>query len=117
MKDFGSFPSHTIYVNVTTKEPIKKMMRSIREIQKVLRTDADHKAHFISDPVISIARKLQPWQYEKGWLEYSHRQFTGRCIADALLLLKRTDLQAPWQIVTRLEFEGLPVSTRQQELF
>ena len=23
LKDFGSFPSHTIYINVTTKEPVR----------------------------------------------------------------------------------------------
>jgi hypothetical protein len=67
--------------------------------------------------VISIARKLKPWQYEKGWLEYSHRQFTGRCIADALLLLKRPEGTIPWQIVQRLELQNLPVNSKQQELF
>jgi 2'-5' RNA ligase len=29
LKDFGSFPSHTIYINVTTKEPIKNLVREI----------------------------------------------------------------------------------------
>jgi 2'-5' RNA ligase len=117
MKDFGSFPAHTIYINITTKEPVKKLMRSVKEIQRLLRTDIDHKAHFLSDPVISIARRLKPWQYEKGWLEFSHRQFTGRCIADALLLLKRAEGTIPWQIAARLELQNLPVNSRQQELF
>jgi 2'-5' RNA ligase len=117
MKDFGSFPAHTIYVNVTTKEPVKRLMRSVREIQKFLRADVDHKAHFLSDPVISIARKLKPWQYEKAWLEYSHWQFTGRCVADAMLLLKRPQGTIPWQIVQRLELQNLPVNSKQQALF
>jgi 2'-5' RNA ligase len=117
MKDFGSFPAHSIYINVVTKEPVKKLMRSVKEIQRLLRTDIDHKAHFLSEPVISIARKLKPWQYEKGWLEYSHRQFTGRCISDALLLLKRPEGTIPWQIVQRLELQNLPVSSKQQSLF
>ncbi len=117
LKDYGSFPSHTIYINIPTREPVKKLMRSVKEIQNVLRTDKDHKAHFLQDPVISIARKLKPWQYEKGWLEFSQRQFTGRFIADALLLLKREEGSIPWQIVERMELQNLPVITRQGGLF
>jgi 2'-5' RNA ligase len=117
MKDYGSFPSHTIFINVATKEPVKKLMRSVKEIQRLLRTDIEHKAHFLQDPMISVARKLKPWQYEKGWLEYSHRRFTGRCVADSMLLLKRAEGTLPWQIVQRFEFQNLPVQAKQQALF
>ena len=41
----------------------------------------DNKPHFMNDPHLTVARKLLPWQYEKGWLDYSHRHFTGRFIA------------------------------------
>ena len=117
LKDFGSYPAHTIFINVPTREPIKELMNSIKDIQRLLRTDINHKAYFLTDPVISVARKLKPWQYEKGWLEYSHRQFTGRCIADSLLLLKRKEGSLPWQIVQRIELQDLPVQARQQQLF
>ena len=117
LKDYGAFPSHTIHVNIATREPVRKLMRSVRDIQGVLRTDKENKAHFLQDPVISIARKLKPWQYEKAWLEYSQRQFTGRFIADAVLLLKRAENTIPWQIVERMELQNLPVVTRQGGLF
>ncbi len=117
MKDYGSFPSHTIFINVATKEPVKKLMRSVKEIQRLLRTDIEHKAHFLQDPMISVARKLKPWQYEKGWLEYSYRRFTGRCVADSMLLLKRAEGTLPWQIVQRFEFQNMPVQAKQQALF
>ena len=117
LRDYGAYPSHTIYINIATREPVKKLMRSVREIQNILRTDKEHKAHFLQDPVLSIARKLKPWQYEKAWLEYSHRQFTGRFIADALLLLKRPEGSIPWQIVERMELQNLPVITKQGGLF
>ena len=117
LRDYGSYPSHTIFIKIATREPLKKLMRSVRDIQNILRTDKQHKAHFLQDPVISIARKLKPWQYEKAWLEYSHRQFTGRFIADALLLLKRAEGSIPWQIVERMELQNLPVITKQGGLF
>ena len=118
LKDYGSFPSHTIYINVTSKMPIQGLVKQIRtDTQKLMKLDADNKPHFILEPHLTIARKLQPWQYEKGWLEYSHRQFTGRFIADAMLLLKRPVNEMKYQIAGRFEFQNLPVMTTQGTLF
>jgi 2'-5' RNA ligase len=117
LKDFGSFPSHTIYINIPTKEPIRQLLKQIKGDQRLFRPDNDHKPHFIDDPYFTVASKLLPWQYEKGWLEYSNRHFTGRFIADSMLLLKRRQGDKAWQIVQRFDFMNLPVSTRQGELF
>ena len=117
LKDFGSFPSHSIYINITSKEPIKNLIKEIKPFQQLLKLNKDTKAHFIDEPHIPIARKLVPWQYEKGWLEYAHRNFTGRFIADSMLLLGRRTGDRPYQIIKRFEFKNLPVITRQGELF
>lgn len=117
LKDYGSFPSHTLFINVTTKLPIQNLVREIRESQRLMKLDNEHKPHFLDDPHLAIARKLLPWQYERGWLEYSHRHFTGRFIADSMLLLKRRAGDKTYQIAQRFEFMNLPVSTKQGELF
>ncbi len=117
LKDYGSFPSHTIFVNVTTKIPIQNLVREIRDAQRLMKLDNEHKPHFIDEPFIVIGRKLVPWQFEKGWLEFSHRQFTGSFIADNMLLLKRRLGDKSWMIAQRFEFMNLPVTTKQGELF
>jgi len=118
LKDYGSFPSHTIYINVTSKVPIQNLVKGIRsEAQRLMKLNEDHQPHFILEPHVTIARKLQPWQYEKGWLEYSTKHFTGRFIADGMLLLKRSPEENKYQIVQRFEFMNLPVATKQGELF
>lgn len=118
LKDYGSFPAHTIFINVTSKVPIQTLVKKIRaETQRLMKVDNDNKPHFILEPYITIARKLQPWQYEKGWLEYSHRHFTGRFIADAMLLLKRPVGEMKYEIAARFEFENLPVGVAQGALF
>ena len=123
LKDYGSFPSHTIYINITTKMPIQNLVKEIRaQTQRLMKLDDDHKPHFILEPHLTIARRLEPWQYEKGWLEYSHKHFTGRFIADAMLLLKRPvgepdSYRVKYQVVQRFEFQNLPVATKQGELF
>jgi len=118
LKDFGSFPSHTIYINVVSKVPVQNLIKEIRgEGQRLMKLNDDNKPHFIMEPHLTIARKLQPWQYEKGWLEYSNKHFTGRFIADSMLLLKRPVGEMKYQIAERFQFQNLPVTTRQGELF
>jgi 2'-5' RNA ligase len=118
LKDFGSFPSHTIYINVTSKIPVQKLVKEIRhETQRLMKLNDDNKPHFILEPHITIAAKLLPWQYEKGWLEYSQRYFTGRFIAYGMLLLKKPAGEKIWQVKERFEFQNMPVATRQGALF
>ena len=118
LKDFGSYPSHTIFINVVSKVPIQNIVRQLKEAQRLMKLNNENKPHFIEEPHIGIARKLKPWQYEEGWLEYSRRQFTGRFIAESMLLLKRkAGEKTPFQIAKRFEFQNLPVTTRQGSLF
>lgn len=118
LKDYGSFPSHTIYINITSKVPIERLVKSIRtDAQRLMKLNNDNKPHFLMEPHIAIARKLQPWQYEKGWLEFSKLQFTGRFVADAMLLLRRPVGEFKYEIIKRFEFKNLPVSTVQGDLF
>ncbi len=118
LRDYGSFPSHTIYINITTKVPLQTLVKQIRtETQRLMKLNDENKPHFILEPHLTIARKLLPWQYEQGWLEYSHKHFTGRFIADGMLLLKRPLGELKYQIAKRFEFQNLPVATKQGELF
>jgi 2'-5' RNA ligase len=118
LKDFGSFPSHTIYINVVSKLPVQGLVKGIRqETQRLMKLNEDHKPHFMLEPHLTIARKLQPWQYEKGWLEYSNKHFTGRFIADNMTLLRRAEGEMKYHLVEKFEFQNMPVTTKQGELF
>jgi 2'-5' RNA ligase len=118
LKDYGSFPSHTIYINITSKVPIQGLIKNIRsEAQRLMKLNNENKPHFIMEPHLTIARRLQPQQYEKGWLEFSNLQFTGRFIADAMLLLRRPIGEIKYEIVKRFEFKNMPVATVQGDLF
>ena len=124
LKDYGSFPSHTIYINVTSKLQVQNLVKNIRtESQRLMKLNDDKKPHFIMEPHLTIARKLKPWQYEKGWLEYSHKHFTGRFIANEMTLLKRLAVESPegyrmrYQVAATFQFQNLPVVTKQGELF
>ena len=118
LKDFGSFPSHTININVTSKIPVQNLVKQIRtETQRLMKLNDENKPHFILEPHITIARKLKPWQYETGWLEYSNKTFNSRFIADSMVLLKRKTDEKNWHVAQRFEFKNMPISTKQGELF
>jgi len=118
IKDFASFPSHTVYLNVTSKVPIQDLVKLIRtEANRLMKYDPDKTPHFMLEPHFTIGMKLKPWQYEKSWLAYSHKHFTARFIADEMILLKRLVGERNWLVANRFKFENLPVTTKQGELF
>ena len=116
LKDFGSFPSHTIYLNIETKDAIQVLVKSLKAAQQLMKSK-DIKPHFMDNPHLTIARQLLPWQYEQGWLEYSHRHFTGRFIAKNMLLLRRPEGAKGYQVAQSFEFLNMPVVTTQGALF
>ncbi len=105
---FGSFPEHTIYINVSTKVKIVEAVKEIKQAQRLMKIDQANKPYFITDPHLTIARKLLPWQYEKGWLELSNNHFTGGFMANNMLLLKRgSDREYnKYKEIARFSFEG-----------
>jgi len=118
LKNFGSYPSHTIFINVTTKTHISDLVKKIRhDAQKLMKLDAENKPHFLNDSHINLGLKLKPWQYEEAWKQYSHRHFTGRFIAKTMVLLRRRAGETGYKIIQSFDFENLPVDTRQGELF
>jgi 2'-5' RNA ligase len=116
LKDFGSFPSHTIYINIDTKVAIQMLVKHLKTAQRLMKTK-EVKPHFMDNFHLTVARKLLPWQYEKGWLEYSNKHFSGRFIAKDMLLLKRPEGMIGYQTVQKFEFMNMPVVTTQGALF
>ena len=112
LKNFDTFPSHTIYINVTSKVPILHLVKALKEAQPLLKYDANFKPFFITEPHITIARQLVPWQHEKAWHEYSHASFSGRFIASKMTLLKRRVGNKAYQTVADFPFQNLPGATQ-----
>ncbi len=116
LKDYGSFPTHTIFINVQSKIPVMNLVKSLKEARRLMRCPGNE-PYFITTPYMPVGRKLSPEQYDLAWKEYSHRHFTASFIADGMLLLKRRPGDRNYQIVQRLEFMNLPVNIKQAELF
>jgi 2'-5' RNA ligase len=116
LRDFGSFPSHTIFIKVQSQEPIKEIQLALREI-KSLTNIPDKRPHFLNDPFFSLAFKLPSIIYDKAWLEYKDRSFSGSFIANKLLLLKKGEGDNYYKFQEELFFGNKRVSVKQADLF
>jgi 2'-5' RNA ligase len=116
LQDFGSFPSHTLFINVASRVAIQMLVKHLKQAQSLIKTK-EIKPHFVDTPYLPIARQLLPWQYEKSWLEYSNKHFSGRFIAKNMLLLRRVEGMKNYQPVQNFEFLNMPVLTTQGALF
>ncbi|MFP5041894.1 2'-5' RNA ligase family protein [Parasediminibacterium sp. JCM 36343] len=96
---FGSHPSHTIFIQTQTTNQIAELSKALKETQAILKMDATHKPHFIAEANMVLANKLLPWQYEKGWLEYSNTPFNASFMVNELMLLKRAEGRKGYKMV------------------
>lgn len=123
LKDFRSQPTHSIVIPVASRHDasgqsgLAPSVRDLKSIQHLLRPDKEHAAWFPQEHQVVLASRLGPGQFEKAWQGYASRQFTGQCLVDACLLLKRKTGDQHWQILQRIEFRDLPVCPRQGRLF
>ena len=117
LRNFGSFPSHTIFINIDSQLQVKNLIKELKPAQQLMTLNKDNKPHFIDTPHMIIAGKLVPWQYEKAWEEYNSLEFSGRFMANSMLLIKRKVGEKKYYPVQQFEFLNLPINTKQGELF
>ncbi len=89
VEGFATFPTHTIFAKVQTKSQIVDMVKSIGQEKQKLKGASETDVHCITEPHITLAKSLQHWQYEKGWLEWQHAHFSSRFLVKEILLLKK----------------------------
>ena len=125
LKDYESFPCHTIIINIESKQQVRNLIKELAPVRQLMTLNKEKKPHFMDDPHLTVARSLLPWQYEQSWNEYRRKHFTAHFIAESMALLRRplavnSDrkiVPGKYQKVMQFQFLNLPVTTRQGELF
>jgi 2'-5' RNA ligase len=113
---FAAYPSHTIYINVPTRNPFAELVKELKKMKWLMNIQG-HEPHFIPEPHLIIAQQLKPMQFINMWLESEHSNFSGRFISDSLLLLRRGEADRHYKPFKKLEFLSLPSAIKQGSLF
>lgn len=115
LQNFAAYPSHTIYIHVPTRSPFNELTKELKVIKSLTKVP-DHDPHFINEPHLLIAQKLKPFQFTRMWMDCEHTQFTGRFMANSMVLMKRC-VANQYEEVRRFEFATLAQSIKQGTLF
>ncbi len=116
LQNFAAFPSHTVYINVLTRRPFQELTRESKVVKSLTKIP-DHDPHFINDPHLLIAQRLKPFQFTRMWMDCEHTQFTGKFMADSMVLMKRSDIHTRYEELKRFEFASLLQTIKQGTLF
>jgi 2'-5' RNA ligase len=116
LQNFAAYPSHTIYIHVPTRSPFQDLVKELKKIKWLMNIQG-HEPHFIPEPHLILAQRLKPMQFTGMWMECEHSEFSGRFIANHLLLMRRRSEDEGWKPLRRLELLELPSAVKQGVLF
>ncbi|GAB3415223.1 hypothetical protein [Niabella aquatica] len=104
LRNFDQTGHNEIFMPFEDVKPVELLIQRLKSAGPVFKN-----AKFNELPRISIARGLQPFQFNKSWAAFEHRRFSATFIVEGMLLLKRMEGFSSWQILRRLEFENMVV--------
>jgi 2'-5' RNA ligase len=116
LRNFSAYPTHTIFIDLPTRQPFHHLAEELKALRSLVKVP-DHDPQFIREPHLLMAQKLKPFQFIRLWMECEQKQFTGRFIADSLLLLHKSPLSSRFEVLRRFDFRSVPQAVRQGELF
>lgn len=91
LNNYGGSPNaNTIYLRIQDHQPFKQLAKELKVIDEMIKSNGLPKAYLISNPHMTIARKLDKPVYEKAMMDYSKKEFYAEFEVNELLLLKRT---------------------------
>jgi 2'-5' RNA ligase len=116
LQNFAAYPSHTIYIHVATRSPFNDLAKELKVVKSLTKVP-DHDPHFINEPHLLVGQRLKPFQFTRMWMDCEHTEFTGRFIANSMVLMKRSATGTNYEELRRFEFASLADSIKQGSLF
>jgi hypothetical protein len=116
LHNYGSYPMHSVYINIANQQRVLQLIKNLKETRSLMKSGGED-PHFLQDPVIPLAGRIDKKIYVEAMKEYVHKHFSGKFVVDAMLLLKRKSGEKKYQVLRRFEFQNLPVNAVQGNLF
>ncbi len=112
-KDFGNFPTHTIYIKAASQVSLKKIVTHIKKEGK-LNPLAIELPHYHDEFFIPVAMKIKPWQFEKLSVKLLHSHFSASCIVNEIQLLKREGATGKLKSIANFSLQDITKTVAQQ---
>lgn len=116
LQNFAAYPSHTIYIHVATRSPFNDLVKELKGVKSLTKIP-DHDPYFIKEPHLLVAQKLKPFQFTRMWIDCEHTEFSGKFMANHLLLMKRSEANTRYEVIRQFDFASLALSIKQGTLF
>jgi 2'-5' RNA ligase len=116
LENFGSYPMHSIFINIINQGPINELVLKLKEARSLMKRSGKD-PHFVEEPLVPVAIRLWKEKFKEVISEYSVKKFSGKFPADSMLLLKRGMQENKYKIAKKFQFECFPVKGAQGVLF
>ncbi len=103
---YGSFPEHSVFLNVKNSGPIKLLQQNLTTYLKTELNFSDQMVGYNAyKPHITMATKDIRTKFRKIWNDYKSKKFDANFQANSMYLLKHNYVN--WEIIEELQFKGI----------
>jgi 2'-5' RNA ligase len=107
LNGFDGFDGHTVYITISNKECITKIVTDIRDrFGKLFRFDTKLQPSFSTTPHLTIAKRITFEQYQQAINDWRDIKFVQSFNTDCMLLLKRPLSGGRYEDVKTFIFTG-----------
>ncbi len=89
LNNYSGFPPHTIYIRVQNPQPFWPLTKELKAVSNYVHSCACPPVKLITNPHVSIARRLPEEVYFKALIQYSQKTFHEIFEVNQLVLLRR----------------------------
>jgi len=89
LDQYGAFRPHTIYLRVQDHQPFQQLAKELKVVDQYIRGYGCPEMHLITNPHLTIARKLEQTTYNEAVKLYSEKIFHASFEVKELVLLRR----------------------------
>jgi 2'-5' RNA ligase len=90
LNNYSGFPPHTIYLRVQNQQPFRQLAKQLKAVSNYIDSCSCPPAKLITNPHVTIARRLPETVYLKALMDYGQKTFHETFMVNELRLLRRT---------------------------
>jgi 2'-5' RNA ligase len=116
LRDYDGYPMHAVFIQINNQQKVLDLIKKLKPARRLMKAGGDE-PHFLLDPQMVLAGRLENDTYIRIMKDYQHKKFAADLAADAFLLLRRNDDEKRYEVVKRFEFAFVPEKETQGVLF